>query len=293
MDRDWRDLSQDELDRAYDQAAYAPNMTQVLARFGVNSAIARRRLGRPRRLAYGDGAKESLDVFRTAAADAPVLVFIHGGAWRAGAAADYAFLAEAFVRAGIVLVIPDFDWVQDRDGDLRPLADQVQRAIAWTHRHAAGLGADPDRLYLAAHSSGAHLAGVALTCDWHAGHRAPRDLVKGALLCGGIYDLAPVRRSARGGYVAITDDIERNLSPIRHAGRISAPLILAHGTLETPEFQRQTRAFAARLDGRGRPVETIVAEHYNHFEILETLANPVGLLGDAALRLIGLAAPPL
>ena len=61
------------------------------------------------------------------------------------------------------------------------------------------------------------------------------------------------------------------------------PLVVAHGTCETPEFQRQTRDFAAQVTAAGKPVELLIGEGYNHFEMLETLANPYGLLGRAML----------
>jgi arylformamidase len=64
--------------------------------------------------------------------------------------------------------------------------------------------------------------------------------------------------------------------------------VLSYGTYETPEFQRQTRDFAAAVRAAGKPVELIVGEGYNHFEMLETLANPFGLLGRAVLAQMGL-----
>ena len=81
-----------------------------------------------------------------------------------------------------------------------------------------------------------------------------------------------------------TDEMEQALSPQRHLARINAPLMVAYGTLETPEFQRQSRDFAVAATQAGASVELLVAEHYNHFEILETMANPYGLLGRAALQ---------
>ena len=62
-----------------------------------------------------------------------------------------------------------------------------------------------------------------------------------------------------------------------------AGLVLAHGSCETPEFKRQTRDFHAAVRGAGKPVELLLGEGYNHFEMLETLGNPYGLLGRAAL----------
>ena len=72
--------------------------------------------------------------------------------------------------------------------------------------------------------------------------------------------------------------------------RLQAPLVVAYGTCETPEFQRQNREFAAAVEAASKPVRLLVGEHYNHFELPETLGNPYGLLGRAALELMGLTA---
>jgi arylformamidase len=104
-----------------------------------------------------------------------------------------------------------------------------------------------------------------------------------------MYDLEPVRRSARSAYVKFTDEMEEALSAQRHIDGINTPLILAHGTCETPEFQRQSRDFFAALKAKGKTAELLVAEGYNHFELFETMANPYGFAGRARLRQMGLA----
>src|SRR3954453_18759370 len=95
------DYTQAELDAAYDQAAYMPHIQQLRDRWHSNSARTRARLGPPLRRRYGPSAIEELDIFQTKApAPAPVFIFIHGGAWRAGSAKQYSAPAEVFVRAG-------------------------------------------------------------------------------------------------------------------------------------------------------------------------------------------------
>jgi arylformamidase len=206
-----------------------------------------------------------------------------------GLAKDYAFPAELFVYAGAHLVVPDFVWVQDADGSLMPMADQVRRAVAWVHRNAQTFGGDPNRIYVSGHSSGGHLAGVVLTTDWRKEFNLPADTVKGGLCCSGLFDLKAVRLSARSAYVKFTDEIEQTLSSQRHLNNLNTPVIVAYGTLETPEFQRQSRDFAAAVKAKGKPVDLLVGEGYNHFEIIETLANPYGLLGRAVLEQMKLA----
>jgi arylformamidase len=286
----WLDMDQKALDDAYDQQVYAPNSEQVAKRRTVNSAAVRARLA-PKRIAYGPTPHEMLDLYTTSAPNAPVMVFIHGGAWRAGSAKDNAECAELFVNAGAHLVVLDFINVIEAGGSLFPMVEQVRRGVAWTYQNARSFGGDPERIYISGRSSGSHLGGVVLITDWQKEFGLPADLVKGALLSSGMYDLEPVRLSKRGAYVKFTDEMEEKLSTQRHLDRINCPVILAHGTCETPEFQRQTREFAAALKAAGKPVTLIVGEGYNHFEIPETMANPYGLLGRAVLELMGLKGP--
>jgi arylformamidase len=283
------DYDQQELDDAYDQAVYAPNRNQVNARLAKASNLARERLGAPQRVAYGPAAIERLDIYRTQAAGAPIVVFVHGGAWQSGTAADHAYAAEVFVRAGAHFVVLDFDRVQVAGGSLFPMVDQVRRAVAWVHRNAASFGGDPGRLHVVGKSSGSHLGGCVAITDWRKDFGLPPQTVKGYTLQSGMYDLRGPRLSKRGAYVKFTDALEEALSPQRHLDRIVAPIVLLYGSHETPEFQRQSRDFAAALRAAGKPVELIYAEGCNHFEIAETLANPYGYVGRAVLEQAGLA----
>ena len=285
----WLNMDQKELDDAYDQAVYAPNSEQIAKRRTVNSAAVRERL-KPKRVAYGPTPVGMLDIYTTRQPNAPVMVFIHGGAWRAGSAKDNAESAELFVNAGAHFVVLDFINVMEAGGSLFPMVEQVRRAVAWVYKNASSFGGDPNRIYISGRSSGSHLGGVVLITDWQKDFGLPADLVKGALLSSGMYDLKPVRLSKRGAYVKFTDEMEAALSTQRHLDRINCPVILAHGTYETPEFQRQTRDFAAALKDAGKQVTLLVGVGYNHFEIPETMANPYGLLGRAVLGLMNLRA---
>jgi arylformamidase len=283
------DYTQAELDAAYNQAAYQLNIQQLRDRWISNSERTRQRIGQPLRVPYGPTEIEQLDIFRTDRLSAPVFIFIHGGAWRAGSAKTYEAPAEMFIRAGAHYVAPDFVLVQDAGGSLFPMADQVRRAIAWVYENAASFGGDRDRIYIGGHSSGAHLAAVALTTDWRGEFGLPADIIKGGMCSSGMYDLAPVRLSHRSSYVKFTDEMVEALSPQRHIDKLCAPLIVAYGTYETPEFQRQARDFAAAVRVSGKPVELLVGEHYGHLELPETLCSPYGLLGSAVLEQMGLA----
>ncbi len=271
----WLDLDQQELDDAYDQSVFAFNQRNIAERNRANSEVARAAIGPPQRVAYGPSEIEKLDIYRAKRA-------------KASSTADRAFLAEPFVKAGAHYVIPDFIDVVTAGGSLFPMVEQVRRAVAFVYKNAASFGGDPDALYLTGHSSGGHLGGCIVTTDW-AKDGLPLDILKGALLGSGMYDLKPVRLSKRSSYVTFTDEMEQELSAQRHLDRLHTPLILTHGTLETPEFQRQTRDFYAAVKAAGKPVELRVGQGYNHYETQETLANPYGLMGRAAFEQMKLA----
>jgi arylformamidase len=283
-------MDQIELDAAYDQIFYSPLQGQVIKRYAITSEEVRRHIGDPQRVAYGPTEPENLDIYRTKAANAPIFVFIHGGAWRGGAAKNYGFPAEMFVKAGAHYVALDFVAIGEADGDLRRMAEQVRRGIAWVYKNAGSFGGDPNRLYIGGHSSGGHLCGVALVTDWQKDFGLPADAVKGAVSMSGMYDLKAVRLSKRSSYVKFTDEMEDAMSSQRHLGLLRAPVIVTYGTNETPEFQRQSRDFAAAVKAAGKPVELVVAESYNHFEMAESLGNPYGPNGRAALALMKLSA---
>ncbi len=305
----WRDLDQKALDDAYDQDVYAPNRPLIVARRIAASERARAILGKPQRVAYGPSEYERVDIFRAPSLPsptsgggksrgspasgarkvrgAPINIFLHGGAWRRNKGPDYHLQAEPLVRAGAHALIADFINVEQAGGDLFPMYEQVRRAIAWAWRNAESFGGDRERFYISAHSSGSHLATCVLARGWRE-EGLPATFCKGALLLSGMYDLEPVRLSKRSSYVKFTEAKVEKLSSRRHLDGLHTPLILAFGTEETPEFQRQTREFFADVQALGKPVELIVGEAYNHFELLETLANPYGLTGRAMLQQMGL-----
>jgi arylformamidase len=281
-------MDQTELDAAYDQAFYAPLGAQIARRRAANSEAARKRIGQPKRVSYGSSEVEKLDIYQAKKPKAPIFVFIHGGAWLGGEAKNYADSAELFHDAGAHFIVLDFIAIKEAGGDLRVMADQVRRAIAWTYQNAASFDGDADRFYIGGHSSGAHLCGVALVTDWQKEFGLPPDFIKGGLCMSGMYDMKPVRLSKRSTYVNFNDEMEQAMSSQRHLDLLRAPIIITYGTEETPEFQRQNRDFVAAVKAVGKSAEIVEAVGYNHFEMGESLGNPYGPNGLAALALMNL-----
>jgi arylformamidase len=284
--RVYLDYDQAALDAAYDQAVYAPNREQIHERNVANSDAARALLGQPQRIAYGSGPSEFFDFYRTTRASAPLFIFVHGGAWRTTGIERYGFAALPFVTAGIHFAAVQFDGVDQTRGDLMALVHQVRRAVAFIHANAPRLGADSRRITIGGHSSGAHLTSAVLLTDWTT-FGAPAGLLKAAICCSGMYDLYPVSLSQRSSYVRFDDVTIESLSAQRHIARVRCPVVVCYGTYESPEFQRQARDFAEKLRAAGKLADLVVGTGYNHFELIETIGNPHGVVGRVALKLAG------
>jgi len=286
--------TQGELDRAYDQSNWAPTQAAILSRYGADSASVRRAYP-PRTERYGDTEAEVLDIFapRQAApantelpvTGVPILMFIHGGAWLRLTKDDASAPAPTFVDRGAAWVVPNFANV--RQVGLAEMAEQCRRALAWVVSNAAGFGGDPGRVFLAGHSSGAHLGGVLLTTDW-AARGMQADPVRGALLMSGLYELRPAMLSSRRNDVHVTEAEIAALSPMRHLDRITCPVIVSWGDQESPEFKRQSRVFADALAGMGQLAAQHTLFNTNHFEETEQLNRPDTVLARAALGMMGL-----
>ena len=204
---------------------------------------------------------ETLDIYGQSE---KAFVFVHGGAWKRQSKRENAFAAETVVQAGAAYVALDFALLPSVT--LPEMVAQVCRGVDWVRRHLSS------EVVLCGHSSGGHLAACALTRT---------DSVKQALLVSGIYDLLPVRLSARNGYVRLDEKLEDEYSPIRHADRIGCPVTVAWAEHEAAEFARQSRESSPKLAARRARGKGL-----NHFEIVETLADPASPLGRAALNML-------
>lgn len=267
--------SQEELDRNFDQRSWAKNALQVIARYDKRSRATRARLRHERNVAYGVGLDEVLDIFTASPNGGPIQFFVHGGAWRHFTKDDYSFVADSFVPAGINTVVVNYSKLPATR--LPDVVEQIRRAIEWVYRNALRFNADPERLFVSAQSSGAHLAAVALETDWQA-RGSPDEIIKRAVCVSGPYDLEPVVLSSRGSYVALGEEEIVALSANRHAPALKCPVALVYGEKDTDEFQRQTRAFAAAAEKAGRLTRLVRIPSVNHFELMESFGDPTSLL---------------
>ncbi|HWP57344.1 MAG TPA: alpha/beta hydrolase [Candidatus Acidoferrales bacterium] len=249
------------------------------------SAAARAALKSWLNVRYGPRPRQVLDIFPAARPDAPVELFIHGGYWRSGSKDDYSFLASVLAPAGGLAVVIEYDLCPAVS--VADIVEQARAAIAWTYGHIAEYGGDPAKIYLAGHSAGAHLAAMALACDW-AALGLPKDLIKGAALISGVYDPEPVLHLSVNEDIRLAPDSARRNSPMLHPPLSSAPLIIAVGGDEPEGWRQMSREYFDLCRARGIDATYLEIPGAHHFSIPLLLADPTTALARALLGQMGL-----
>ena len=276
------------LDAQYNNRARVPGALDILARWAKASAAARDGSpGKTLNVRYGEGPNETLDIFPASRPDAPVLVFIHGGYWRALDKSDHSFVAPSFVADGATVVV--LNYALCPSVTIEQIALQAVRALAWTWRHIAEYGGDPSRIAVVGHSAGAHLAAMLLSCRWkQVGEDLPLAPLAGALAVSGLYDLEPLRLTPfLQGDLRLTPQQVARASPAFFPRPKGGKLFVTVGADESAEFLRHNQLIRDQWGPTAVPVcETL--PHANHFTVLESLADPAGRLHELALRLLSL-----
>jgi arylformamidase len=281
------------LDADYNLRAAVPEHPAWFERYATTSAAFRARWPGLLDLAYGDSPRQAIDLFLPESPQTPrppLLVFIHGGYWQALDRKDFSFVAEPLVEAGAAVALVGYDLAPAVDMDT--IVDQIRHAIAWLHRQAGAQGFDPERICLAGHSAGGHLAAMALATDWTA-FGLPADLVKGVCAISGVFDLEPIRLCYLNDVLRLDAGQARRNSPVLLPPRAYCPVMLTVGERETEAFHRQSGAYADALRRAKLACELTVQPGLDHFAIVMAMtdaANPAVRAICARLGLPGAAA---
>ena len=268
-------MDQAALDAAYNNTAAVADSARILADWERRSAEIAAQYPHHLDLRYGPRERNRVDFFAAARTNAPVFVFIHGGYWQMRAKETFRFLAAGPLAHGIS--VASIGYTLAPDASLLEIVDEVSSAIGWTAEHAASLGADPARIYVSGWSAGGHLTAMALA------HPA----VRGGLAISGIFDLEPIRLSFLNEKLGLDANDVVHLSPLLDSARHTQPLMVAYGTDELPELQRQSCEYAKARTTAGRPGRVVALPGRNHFTILEELASPSGALTALVRELVG------
>jgi arylformamidase len=276
------DYDQTALDEQYNNRARFPNYLDHFNAWRTWSAATRSTTRHVADVAFGPSPEEKIDVFPAEKEAAPLYVFIHGGYWYSLDKGDYSYIADGMKPHGVTTVVNNFGLAPGHDMD--EIVRQNRAALAWIWQHANEYEADPNKIYVAGHSAGGHLAAMLLATDWPAfGAGLPPDLVKGACAIGGIFDLEPIRLSFLNKTLHLTPAQVARHSPLRQTYPVPAPLLLVVAADESDEFHRQSREMAATWKRIGYPVDLVVPDKLDHFDVANQLRDPTCKLVDLQL----------
>lgn len=257
---------------AYDNSARERDAPAIFADWSARGAAFRAQtpdgLDRP----YGAHPRERLDLFAPHGRAAGLMVFIHGGYWRAMGREASAWVAAGALSRGWAVAIPSY-----------PLAPEariaaISRSTARAVEAAAAAVEGP--LVLAGHSAGGHLAARTMCGLLPEGVAARIAHVVGV---SGVYDLRPLMRTALNGTLAIDAAEAQAESPALLTPRPGLRLTAWVGAEELAEFRRQNALIANVWTGLGADCVAVEDGGRRHFDVMEGLADPRGPLLRAAL----------
>jgi arylformamidase len=280
----WRNLDPEARDREYSPSSCIGGDYKPFVQAYVDRSLAARAATPGRlNLQYGRGDTRRLDLFVPPAAAGsadppPLLVFIHGGYWQELSKNDSSFAATDCVAQGIAYAALGYTLAPR--ASVAQIVAECRSAVNWLHANAQSLGIDAQRIVVAGSSAGAHLA--AMTALPSVGVAQ----VKAAVLVSGIYELEPLIGTSINPALGLTPEAAREISPALRNLQGFPPSIVCWGEVETGEFKRQSRDFAAQLDAVDTPCQVFEVPRRNHFDIILDLADPQTQLGRAVTELI-------
>ena len=272
-----------EFERQFNPRLMVDDDGDIYAKRESLSAATRDALPHQLGVAYGQGEREIVDIFPAQGPNAPVLVYLHGGYWRMGHARENNYAIRSFASAGAAAFVATYDLCPDVT--LATILEQIKQAIGWVHAHAGEHGGNPNNMYICGHSAGAHMAALCLA---EGVPGVPDSAISGACLISGIYDLEPVMAISVNDDLKIEEDDLLPLSPLNLPPTMRTPMIVAWGTAESDEWQRQSKLYAAVAKSGGGVVEELAIPDADHYSIAFDLTEPERPLPRILLNMMGL-----
>ena len=261
------------LERMYNNRLRVPDHGDYFARWQAESVLARKSLPCELDVPYGDAPRERLDAFAAPRKGAPLVVFIHGGYWRALDKSMHSFIAAALHDAGAAVVLPNYTLCPQ--ASIPQITLQMLRAVGWGWRNARRLGASPARISVIGHSAGGQLTAMMLACAWKVFDAdLPADVVKRAMGLSGLYDLGPLKHTpSLQEVLRLTPQQVHDASPARLPPPARGRFVGVVGGEESGEYLRQNRLIQQAW-GRERVPQAATLPGLNHFSIVDALATP-------------------
>ncbi len=265
-------------DDAYNNRGHIPDAESYPPRWAAEAAAFRERIAAENRarldVAYGAAPRERFDLFLPQGTAQGLVVFVHGGYWRAFGKSDWSHLAQGALERGWAVAMPGYTLCPEIR--ISGITRQVGAAIT----AAAGEIGGPIRL--AGHSAGGHLVTRMLCEDAPLPDSVSARIVS-VLSISGVHDLRPLLRTALNEDLKLDRAEAEAESPALLAPRPGVPLTCWAGSAERPEFRRQNALLANIWTGFGLTTSAVEEPDRHHFNIIDGLSEPGSPLTEALL----------
>ena len=215
----------------------------------------------------------------------PILLFIHGGYWKAFDKNMFQFIAERFVDKGACVVLNNYDLCPAVT--MNEIISQNRSALKWIYKNAKKIGGDPGRIHVTGHSAGGHLTAMLMATNWKQ-YDLPFDVINGAVPISGLFDLEPLRISYLNADLHMTKEECVDVSPVHNLPKFMPPTVVAVGGGETDEFRRQSRIYTDKCREHGFEVSYLEVENHDHVNVVGELRNLNSPLTSALMYQMGL-----
>jgi acetyl esterase/lipase len=234
-----------------------------------------------------DAPKHKLDLYRRAGAkNAPVLFFVHGGAWVRGDRSQYPFFGNHFAKAGYLVVIPSYRLAPKNPHPAQ--IEDVAAAFAWTVHHAAEYGGDPSRIFLAGHSAGGHLVALLATNEtWLQPHGLSSSAIRGVMSLSGVPDIVGLAASSDSRVFGKDPAVLRGASPLQHVRPGLPPFLVTYCQWDYLSLPQQAQQFHAALQAAGVPATLAFVPAENHISEMTNLTQSSDAISAAMLSFMG------
>ncbi len=255
----------------YNNRVRVPEHPQIIARWQKDAADYRKTMSDAGRaelgLSYGGSPRQIVDLFHAKGEDPAVVMFIHGGYWRAFEPQSFSHVAQGLNAKGATVALVGYDLCpQVGIGDI---VAQVRKACLFLWERFGR------RVRVVGHSAGGHLAACMIATDWPAlDPTTPQNLVPAAYSISGLFDLAPFTRLAINSDLKLDEKSARALSPVLWSAPKGLMLDAVVGSDESGEYHRQSKLIAEEWAKKGARTQYGEIVGANHFTAIDPLSDP-------------------
>lgn len=279
----YRGMDRARLDAAYNARGTVSDITPYLHAYAAGSETARRQPNARIGLHYGQSDFETLDLF-PAGTDAPLFIFIHGGYWRLLSRDESSFMVPTFNEAGVAVAAISYGLAPFVTLD--EIVRQTRKAVGWLWTYAAQYGIDQQRIHVCGTSAGGHLCAMLLDRTWQSEFDLPSDVIRGATLISGLYDLEPIRLCHVNEWMRLDEEATHRNSPLFHLPSAGPHLLVTYAEADTAEFKRQSEDYVASWRAAALGATCFQMDGTNHFDIVLRLSERGNRLTESVLERI-------